>query len=265
MIMTDTMKHYDNLRTVPKDALKTIEFGKLKGKSDISPQFRVEAMTREFGPCGIGWRWEVVDTWKEPATDGQIMLFVKVAAYIKDGYDWSAPVFGFGGDFLLEKDKNGLHGNEEAYKMATTDALGTALKMFGVAADVYRGLCDSKYGREGNNQNGNNQQNNRQNNQRTNNQKQPQSNAAKQPAGQQGKPPAAAQPEQKQESKSIKEPTKQVDKALVEMLTKLCKTLNYTPEQKKELNKRHGGKVTDETVKAMIVELEEQIKVEQAF
>ena len=142
------MKHYDALRSVPKDALKTIEFGNLKGKSDINPQWRYEAMTKEFGPCGIGWKFEVVNTWTQPANDGQVMVFVEVRAYIKEGNEWSAPVPAIGGDFLMKKDKNGLHGNDEAYKMATTDALGTALKMFGVAADIYRGMNDTKYSRQ---------------------------------------------------------------------------------------------------------------------
>ena len=142
------MKHYDALRSVPKDALKTIEFGNLKGKSDINPQWRYEAMTKEFGPCGIGWKFEVVNTWTQPANDGQVMVFVEVKAYIKEGNEWSAHVPAIGGDFLMKKDKNGLHGNDEAYKMATTDALGTALKMFGVAADIYRGVTDTKYSRQ---------------------------------------------------------------------------------------------------------------------
>ena len=142
------MKHYDALRSVPKDALKPIEFGNLKGKSDINPQWRYEAMTKEFGPCGVGWKFEVVSNWTQPANDGQVMVFVEVRAYIKEGNEWSAPVPAIGGDFLLKKDKNGLHGNDEAYKMATTDALGTALKMFGVAADIYRGVNDTKYSRQ---------------------------------------------------------------------------------------------------------------------
>ena len=142
------MKHYDALRSVPKDALKTIEFGNLKGKSDINPQWRYEAMTKEFGPCGVGWKFEVVSTWTQPANDGQVMVFVEVRAYIKEENEWSAPVPAIGGDFLMKKDKNGLHGNDEAYKMATTDALGTALKMFGVAADIYRGMNDTKYSRQ---------------------------------------------------------------------------------------------------------------------
>ena len=143
------MLHYDRLKTVPANALKEITFGKLKGKSDINPQYRYEAMTKEFGVCGIGWKYEIVKTWTQAMNDGQMMLFVEVSLYIKDGEKWSDPIPAIGGDFVLEKDKNGLHGNDEAYKMATTDALGVAMKMLGVAADVYRGLAnDTKYGRE---------------------------------------------------------------------------------------------------------------------
>lgn len=145
--MADNMQHYDNLKTVPKDALREITFGKLKGKSDISPQWRYEAMTKEFGPCGIGWKFEIADSFTKDLADGQTLLFVKINLYTKTGETWSEPIPGFGGDFLIVKDKNGIHGNDEAYKMATTDALGTAMKLLGVAADVYRGLVDSKYGR----------------------------------------------------------------------------------------------------------------------
>lgn len=145
------MTHYDNLKSVPLTALKEIGFGKLKGKSDINPQWRYESMTNEFGPCGIGWKFEIVKTWTQPAPNDQVLVFVEIKLYIFD-YElaqWGNAIPGIGGDFLLEKDKNGLHGNDEAYKMATTDALGVAMKMLGVAADVYRGLAnDSKYGRD---------------------------------------------------------------------------------------------------------------------
>jgi hypothetical protein len=80
------------------------------------------------------------------------MVFVQVSLYIKDGDKWSEPIPAFGGDFLIKKDRNGTHGNDEGFKMAITDALGTACKMIGVAADIYRGLIakgasDSKYAR----------------------------------------------------------------------------------------------------------------------
>jgi hypothetical protein len=80
------------------------------------------------------------------------MVYVAISFYYKQGETWSEPIPAYGGDFLVKKDKNGIHGNDEAMKMAVTDALGTAMKMIGVAADVYRGLIangasDSKYAR----------------------------------------------------------------------------------------------------------------------
>lgn len=150
----ENMSLYEQLQTPPNDALKPITFGALKGKSDINPQWRYEALTAALGPCGYGWRFEIADTKTQPVNTGETMVFVLVNLYIKQGEEWSAPIPGWGGDYLIKKDKNGIHGNDEAFKMATTDALGTAAKMIGLAADVYRGLIgngasDSKYARRG--------------------------------------------------------------------------------------------------------------------
>ena len=150
----DNMEIYEQLQTPPNDALKPIGFGNLKGKSDINPQWRYEALTRAFGMCGVGWKFEAVDHFTQELPSGELMVFVKVNLYVfdKDSKQWSEPIVGWGGDYLIKKDKNGIHGNDEAMKMATTDALGTAAKMLGVAADVYRGIVqngvsDSKYAR----------------------------------------------------------------------------------------------------------------------
>lgn len=148
----ENMDLYNQLKTPPSDALKPIGFGNLKGKSDINPQWRYEALTNALGVCGVGWKFEYVDHFTQELPSGELMVFVQVKLYIKDGEQWSAPIVGWGGDYLIKKDKNGIHGNDEAMKMATTDALGTAAKMLGVAADVYRGIVqngvsDSKYAR----------------------------------------------------------------------------------------------------------------------
>lgn len=136
---------YNAVKTVPQLALKIIDFGKLKGKYDISPQWRWEILTEVYGMCGVGWYFDIVDTEQVLVeATGETMLYVKVNLYIKDGDEWSKPIPGYGGDFLIYKDKNGYHGNDEAFKMAVTDALGTAAKMIGVGADVYRGLQDTK-------------------------------------------------------------------------------------------------------------------------
>lgn len=137
---------YTAMAQPPQNALKPITIGTLKGKSDINPQWRIEALTEQFGLCGIGWKFKLVDTKTQELQDGQVLLFMEVALYVKDGEVWSEPIPGFGGDFLVVKNKNGLVPNDEAYKMCVTDALGNAAKCIGVAADIYRGNYDgSKY------------------------------------------------------------------------------------------------------------------------
>ena len=144
--VTDNLKIYNALKQPPKEALRQIQGGRLSGKTDINPQWRYKAMTEQFGVCGIGWKYEHVKIWNEQASDGQLFAFAMVNVYIKQADVWSDPIPGCGGSMLVEKEKAGLHANDEGYKMAITDALSTAMKMLGVAADVYAGLWDgAKY------------------------------------------------------------------------------------------------------------------------
>ena len=136
---------WDKVKKPPPTALKKIEAGRLKGMSDISPQWRYEIMTEVFGPCGIGWRFGIERMWTEQGSEGQVFAFVQASVNYKQGDDWSDPVQGVGGSMLVAKERAGLHCSDEAFKMATTDAIGTALKMIGVAADVYAGKCETKY------------------------------------------------------------------------------------------------------------------------
>lgn len=138
---------YNAMRKPPAEVLNTIQIGNLKGKSDINPQWRIEVMTEQFGMCGIGWKYEIVSTNTVECSNGEVLVFMRINLYVKDGEQWSNPIPGFGGDKIVIKNKNGLVPNDEAYKMVLTDALGNAMKNIGVAADVYRGLWDSKYSR----------------------------------------------------------------------------------------------------------------------
>lgn len=133
---------WDAIKQPPKNALKQIQGGRLKGKSDISPQWRYEAMTEQFGVCGIGWIYTIDRLWNEPASDGQIFVFAQVSVFYKLKDEWSKPIPGLGGSMLISKEKEGLYSSDEGYKMAVTDALGTAMKMLGMAADVYAGRWD---------------------------------------------------------------------------------------------------------------------------
>lgn len=146
--MSDMKEKFRLMARPPKEALRTIDFGKLKNKTDINPQWRIEALTDVFGLCGVGWYYEImaIDHQDVQAT-GEKMVYVTVGIHVKqeDG-TWSAPVIGIGGDFTIVKDKNGIHGNDEAFQMALTDAIGKAAKCLGIANDIYRGKYDSKYG-----------------------------------------------------------------------------------------------------------------------
>lgn len=140
------MTIWDAVKQPPKTALKQIGGGRLKGMTDINPQWRYQVMTEQFGICGIGWKYIVKRVWSESTTDGQAFAFAEVELYIKAGDIWRDPIPGIGGSMLIVKEANGLHLNDEAYKMAITDALSVAMKMLGVGADIYAGFWDgTKY------------------------------------------------------------------------------------------------------------------------
>lgn len=142
----DNLEIWNKLNRPPKDALKQIRGGRLKGMTDINPQWRYQMMTEHFGPCGVGWKYEIVRTWAETASDGQIAASVEIKLYVAHDGKWCDPIPGIGGSMMVAKESAGLHSSDEAYKMATTDALSVAMKMLGVAADIYKGLWDgSKY------------------------------------------------------------------------------------------------------------------------
>lgn len=137
---------WEKLAKPPKEALREIKGGRLAGKTDINPQWRLKAMTDAFGPIGIGWNYRVERMWLEPGAEGTAAAFVVVAVKYKYGDAWSEEVHGSGGSMFVEKEKSGLRTSDEAYKMATTDALSVAMKQLGVAAAIYQGQWDgSKY------------------------------------------------------------------------------------------------------------------------
>jgi len=137
---------WNTLRTPPKWALKNISGGRLNGMTDIKPMWRYQAMTELFGPCGIGWKYIIEDIAFTIGSDGQMICNVRIKLFIKVDGAWSDAIPGVGGSMFIAKEKAGLHTSDECVKMATTDALSVAMKMIGVAADIYAGGShDSKY------------------------------------------------------------------------------------------------------------------------
>lgn len=123
---------YNQVREVPKEAQKSFSNGKFSG-TDINPMWRIKKLTEMFGPVGFGWYTEVTRQETIPADDGNIMVFVDINLFVKDGDTWSKPIFGTGGNTLKTKGK----GDDDGFKKAYTDALSIACKALGIGADIW--------------------------------------------------------------------------------------------------------------------------------
>lgn len=140
----ENLQIYDTVRAVPDSAKKPISGGRLSGKTDINPMWRIKVLTEQFGPCGIGWYYKPVRKWTETVGD-EVAAFVDIELYIRQNGEWSMPIPGTGGSMLVEKQKGGLYLCDECYKMATTDAISVSCKQLGIGADVYWEEDASKY------------------------------------------------------------------------------------------------------------------------
>lgn len=140
---------YNKVRTVPPEAKKPIQGGRLKGMTDINPMWRIKVLTEQFGPVGLGWYVEITKQWVEEGANEEKVAFVNINLYVKYdgeyGGDWSKPIQGTGGSSFIAKEKAGLYTSDECFKMAYTDAISVACKSLGIGANVYWDKDRSKY------------------------------------------------------------------------------------------------------------------------
>lgn len=136
---------YNAVRSVPDSAKRRIEAGRLKGKTDINPMWRIKALTETFGPCGFGWKYVITDKRLEQGANGEIAAFLDIDLFVKADGVWSDAIPGTGGSAFVAKEKNGPYTSDECFKMALTDAISVACKALGFGADVYWEADRSKY------------------------------------------------------------------------------------------------------------------------
>ncbi len=141
----DKMEIWQQLEKTAEEAKKPIEAGRLKGFTDINPCWRMKRLTEVFGPCGIGWKFVITDKQIIPGADGVVSAFVDILLFYKQENEWSEGVPGMGGASFVAKEKGGLYTSDECFKMALSDAIGTACKALGMSADIYFSKDRSKY------------------------------------------------------------------------------------------------------------------------
>lgn len=138
---------YNRVREVPVEAKKDILAGRLKGKTDINPLWRIQTLTREFGPAGVGWYTEIEKQWTEECGNERA-AYLKLNLYVRYNGEWSKPIEGFGGAMVISQEKNGPYLDDDAFKKAYTDAISQACRSLGIGADVYWANDATKYQQE---------------------------------------------------------------------------------------------------------------------
>ena len=135
---------YEKVRIVPAEAQKPIGAGRLKGMTDINPMWRIKCLTEQFGPCGLGWSYEITRQWIEEGSEGQKVAFTNINLYVKYE-EWSRAIPGTGGSGFINKESKGLYTSDECFKMSLTDAISVACKALGVGANIYFQKDRTKY------------------------------------------------------------------------------------------------------------------------
>lgn len=136
---------YELSRDVPIEAQKAFNNGRFSG-TDINPMWRIKKLTEIFGPCGLGWYYEIKDRWLDAGPDGIITANMTIDLYINYNGTWSKPIPGVGGNLFVSKSATkGLQTSDECYKMALTDALSVASKALGIGANIYFSADRTKY------------------------------------------------------------------------------------------------------------------------
>ncbi|TFD96712.1 hypothetical protein E2605_07785 [Dysgonomonas capnocytophagoides] len=141
----ENLEIYDRVRVVPENAQKAIQGGRLKGKTDINPMWRIKTLTDQFGICGIGWKYIITKQWLESGGGNEVSAFVNIDLFIKVDGQWSDAIPGTGGSSFVTMEKSGAYTSDECYKMALTDAISVACKSLGMGADIYWGQDSTKY------------------------------------------------------------------------------------------------------------------------
>lgn len=157
--MAENTRLWDKLgKTDPANTKSFKRAGGFSGTA-IKPMWSFRRMTEEFGPVGLGWGVNEPSFQVVNGCDGEVLVYCTVSVWYNEyreakgkrteGLEASSKVFGVGGDKVVVKQSSGLRSDDEAFKKAYTDAIGNALKLIGVGADVHMGLFDdSKYVQE---------------------------------------------------------------------------------------------------------------------
>lgn len=115
--------------------------------TSIQTQYRLERMTDLFGPCGVGWGFSS-ECREVRLEDGNVLAVATVVLWYvhKDEHGIPARMeigpYTSSEQLFLATAKKPI--DTDAYKKATTDALGKIMAHMGMCADVYYSMHDDQ-------------------------------------------------------------------------------------------------------------------------
>lgn len=134
--MESHLELWERVRTPDPEYTRPFEDGGFQGTA-ISPMWFIRAATREFGPVGIGWGYEVLSEGFINASDKEQVHSLHLRLwYTLDGKRGELSHFG------QTRFTGGQKVDGDVKKKSLTDALTKCLSMLGFAADVYLGRFD---------------------------------------------------------------------------------------------------------------------------
>ena len=144
--MSDNLTLWHSVERTPKEHTKAIT-GKSYSGTSPKPHYLVHKATETFGPCGIGWGFNIVSERIEDGAAAGERLHI---ALVRVWYEWNGKrgeVEHIGGTpFSGVRSSGKTFIDEDAPKKSVTDALVKALSMIGFAGDIFMGRYDdSKY------------------------------------------------------------------------------------------------------------------------
>lgn len=143
--MTDHLKLWNAVERTPPAHVKQITGKSYQGNSP-KPHYLIHKATETFGPCGIGWGFNILEERIEDGAGGERLHIARVKVW----YDWEGKrgeIEHIGGtQFSGLRSSGKAFTDEDAPKKSVTDALVKALSMIGFAGDIFMGRYDdSKY------------------------------------------------------------------------------------------------------------------------
>jgi hypothetical protein len=143
--MTDNLALWHSIEKTPPSEVKEITGKAYKGNSP-KPHYIVRKATETFGPCGIGWGFNIVSERLEEGAGGEKVHIAHIRVwYVWDGKRGEVEHVGQT-MFCGTRSSGKPYTDEDAPKKSVTDALVKALSMIGFAGDIFSGRYDdSKY------------------------------------------------------------------------------------------------------------------------